>query len=77
MQTVTVSAKFQVVFPLAVRVVPLNTAVALLLTTLGGHQKMPSADSTIRATTHQGNKLMWTQDADPEDLKSARYFAQT
>ena len=58
-------------------VVSLDAAVALLVTTLGGHQKMPSTDSIIHATAQQGNTLVWTQDADLEDLKSARYFSQT
>lgn len=40
------------------RVVALDAALVLLVTTLRAHQKMPSADGIIHATTQQGNTLM-------------------
>ena len=56
------------------RVVALDAALALLAATLGTRHRLPLADSIIYATAQQGNALVWTQDADFEDLNDVKFF---
>ena len=59
------------------RVVGLDSTLALLAASLGVRHNLPLVDSIIYATAQQGDALVWTQDADFEDLDGVRYFAKS
>ena len=57
------------------RVVALDPALAMTAAKLSFELKLPMADSIILATARQFNALLWTQDADFENLPGVRYVA--
>lgn len=57
------------------RVVPLDAALAMTAAKLSFELKLPMADSIILATARQFNAVLWTQDADFENLPGVRYVA--
>jgi toxin FitB len=56
------------------RIVELSSALALRAAALGIRHKLPLADSIIYATAQAANAMVWTQDADFEELVGVRYF---
>jgi toxin FitB len=56
------------------RVVALDDALALDAARLSVELHLPMADSIILATALAHSAVLWTQDADFEDVKGVRYF---
>lgn len=56
------------------RVVDLDAALAIHAADLGLRHKLPLADSVIYATAQRARAVVWTQDADFEDLADVRYW---
>jgi predicted nucleic acid-binding protein len=59
------------------RTVALDPALAMAAAKLSFELKLPMADSIILATARQFNAVLWTQDADFENLPGVRYVAAT
>lgn len=57
------------------RTVALDPALAMAAARLSFELKLPMADSIILATARQFNALLWTQDADFENLPGVHYVA--
>ena len=57
------------------RTVALDPALAMAAARLSFELKLPMADSIILATARQFNAVLWTQDADFENLPGVRYVA--
>ena len=57
------------------RVVALDAALAMTAAKLSIGLKLPMADSIILATARQFNAVLWTQDADFENLPGVHYVA--
>jgi len=57
------------------RTVALDPALAMAAARLSFELKLPMADSIILATARQFNAVLWTQDADFENLPGVRYIA--
>jgi len=55
------------------RVVVLDPALEMAAAKLSFELKLPMADSIILATARQFNAVLWTQDADFENLPGVRY----
>ena len=55
-------------------VVPLTAALAMSAARLGILHRLPLADSIIYATALAAGAVVWTQDADFENLPAVRYF---
>ena len=55
------------------RVVDLDADTALAAARIGLAHKLPLADSVILATAHLHKAVVWTQDADFENLEGVRY----
>ena len=55
-------------------VVELDAALALRAAALGLRQKLPLADSIVYATAQHANAIVWTQDADFEELAGVRFW---
>lgn len=58
------------------RAVALDSALAMAAAKLSFELKLPMADSIILATARQFNAVLWTQDADFENLPGVRYVAR-
>lgn len=58
------------------RAVALDPALAMAAAKLSFELKLPMADSIILATARQFNAVLWTQDADFENLPGVRYVAR-
>lgn len=58
------------------RTVALDPALAMAAAKLSYELKLPMADSIMLATARQFNALLWTQDADFENLPGVRYVAK-
>ena len=58
------------------RVVDLDTALSLHAAKLGVEMKLPLADSVILATARSWNAILWTQDADFENIEGIQFFAK-
>ena len=58
------------------RAVALDPALAMAAAKLSFELKLPMADSIILATARQFNAVVWTQDADFENLPGVRYVAK-
>ncbi|HEU4698560.1 MAG TPA: type II toxin-antitoxin system VapC family toxin [Gemmatimonadales bacterium] len=56
------------------QVVPLDGPLALAAAKLGLDHRLPLADSIILATAREAGAVVWTQDADFEDLPGVRYY---
>ena len=57
------------------RVVELTSALALSAAKLGVAERLPLADSIMRATAREHEATLWTQDADFEGLDNVEYRA--
>lgn len=57
------------------QVVALDAALAIAAAKLSFELKLPLADSIILATARQFNAVLWTQDADFENMPGVRYAA--
>ncbi len=55
-------------------VVELDEALALRAAALGLRHKLPLADSIVYATAQHANAIVWTQDADFEELPGVRFW---
>jgi predicted nucleic acid-binding protein len=55
-------------------VVELDATLALHAAALGLRHKLPLADSIVYATAQAGGALVWTQDADFDDLPGVRFW---
>jgi predicted nucleic acid-binding protein len=55
------------------RVIELDTSLALSAAKLSANLKLPMADSVILATARAYDAVLWTQDADFEDVEGVRY----
>jgi len=58
------------------QVIDLNSTVATEAAYLGITHKLPLADSIIYATAKKYDAIVWTQDADFENLDGVQYFAK-
>jgi len=58
------------------RVVELDTNTAVTAARVSLEHKLPMADSVILATAHVHGAVVWTQDADFQDLDGVRYRAK-
>lgn len=58
------------------RAVALDPALAMAAAKLSFELKLPMADSIILATARQFNAVLWTQDADFENLPGVHYVAK-
>jgi predicted nucleic acid-binding protein len=54
-------------------VVDLTTAIALSAAKLAANLRLPMADSVMLATARTHSALLWTQDADFEEIPGVRY----
>lgn len=59
------------------RVVDLDASLALSAARLGIEHKLPLADSVILATAQANDAVIWTQDADFENIPRVRYIPKT
>ena len=57
-------------------VVDLNMDLALAAAKVSVELRLPMADSVILATARQCEAILWTQDADFEDIQGVRYVAK-
>ncbi|MGE0798989.1 MAG: type II toxin-antitoxin system VapC family toxin [Lautropia sp.] len=57
-------------------VVGLDAALALRAAALGLRHKLPLADSIVYATAQAASAIVWTQDADFEDLPGVQFRAK-
>ena len=55
------------------RFVDLTATLAIAAATISHSEKLPMADSVIIATARAENAVIWTQDADFEDLAGVKY----
>jgi len=58
-------------------VVDLNMDLALAAAKISVELHLPMADSVILATARQCEAILWTQDADFEDIPGVQYVAKT
>lgn len=58
------------------RVVELDTNIAMTAARVSLKHKLPMADSVIAATAHVHDAVVWTQDADFQNLDGVRYKAK-
>jgi toxin FitB len=58
------------------QVVELDVAIALRAAKLGLEHKLPLADSVMLATAHAHGAVLWTQDADLDNLEGVEYRAK-
>ena len=58
------------------RAVALDPALAMAAAKLSFELRLPMADSIILATARRFNAVLWTQDADFENLPGVRYVAK-
>ena len=56
------------------KVVELNTSLAIASSKLSLEYGLPMADSIILATAREYNAIIWTQDADFQNIRSVKYF---
>jgi predicted nucleic acid-binding protein len=56
------------------KVVELTAAIAMNAARLSMQHRLPMADSVILATARAHQCLVWTQDADFQDLEGVKYF---
>lgn len=59
------------------RVVELDASLALSAAKLGIEHRLPLADSVILATAQANDAVIWTQDADFENIPRVRYIPKT
>ncbi len=58
------------------RVIPLDSSLAIDAAVYGLKYKLPLADSIIYATARKFDAVVWTQDADFENLPGVKFFPQ-
>ena len=58
------------------RIVALDASLAIHSAKLSSDLKLPMADSIILATAQAHNAVIWTQDADFNDIKGVRFIAK-
>ncbi len=58
------------------QIIDLNISIALSAARLGYEYRLPLADSVILATAHSYNAIIWTQDADFENIEGVKYVAK-
>lgn len=56
------------------RVIPLDDRLAVDAAVLGVEHKLPLADSIIYATARRHRAIVWTQDADFQDLEDVMFY---
>ncbi len=52
----------------------LDSAIAISAARIGVLHKLPLADSVVLAVARKNNAVLWTQDADFEDIEGVKYF---
>jgi toxin FitB len=58
------------------RIADLNIIIALSAAKLSAEVKLPMADSIMLATARAYQAILWTQDADFQELEGVRYFVR-
>ncbi len=58
------------------KVVDLNVRIAMKASKLSRLHNLPMADSTILATAQEHKCVIWTQDADFQNLENVKYFSK-